>query len=446
MSGVKCGGRLKAHASAPWRSVDFTDCRSLPAPGHLELRSAARTFAPWTGTSSELLTPRHYYWLSDLLLDRVGTFLVVLEAWGIWPHQLSEALIRLIPKATGGRRPIGLLASLVRLWERVRRPHIVEWRGRVQRGYNWMTRRRGAARAVWAQTVAEEAARQRGLASAAVLVDLVKAFEMIILARVWKVAIRLEFPPHLLRLSMEVCAFERRLAYRGAYSEGTAHTLTAVLAGSGYATDYMFIMIIDAMDDILRNHNNVSACVIADDVKLSVAGEEDRVAKDISGVAEEFINVLEKQLQMEVSKTKDGKKGKTVALVSSGKLAVRIKGKMRRMGIAVARQTRNLGIDFRLGGGQVRRTIQRGRVMKVAPRQARARRMGRRAAERVAIACDIPASAYGSSSTGVTGGMLATMRRGVAATMGTLGGKVYQWTFARGRPRPRHHDHCGGCR
>ncbi len=415
--------KLKQHASTPWRADSFSGPSRLPQPTHGELRAAAATFPPWTGTSSELLTPRHYTWLSDLLLSRIGAFLWLLEAWGIWPQQLMEALIRLIPKATGGRRPIGLLASLVRLWERVRRPYIIDWRMRVNREYNWMSRGRGSARAVWAQTVVEEAARQRGLASAAVLVDLVKAFEMVILARVWCDGLELGFPKELLRLSMEVCSFARRLVYRGAYSSETVHTHTAVLAGSGYATDFMFIMIMRAVDYVMLKYENVDACVIADDVKFSVVGKEDQVATDIVKVTEDFIGVVERQLQMEVSRARGSKEGKTVALVSSGRLAVKVKHKMRRLGITVARQTRNLGVDFRLGGGQIRRYVQKGRAGKVAPRQARARRMGGRAAERVAIACDIPSTTYGSSITGVTDGMLAAMRKGVAAATGSLAGR-----------------------
>ncbi len=415
--------KLRHLAAAPWREDGCGGPSCLPQPTHVELRAAAATFPPWTGTSSELLTPRHYTWLSDLLLSRIGAFLGLLESWGLWPQQLMEALICLIPKPAGGRRPIGLLASLVRLWERVRRPYVVDWRVKVHREYNWMARGRGAARAVWAQTVVEEAARQRGLASAAVLIDLVKAFEMVILARVWNDGLELEFPRELLRLSMEVCSFGRRLVYRGAYSMGTIHTLTAILAGSGYATDFMFIMIMRAVDLILRRYENVDACVIADDVKFSVTGEEDRVAADIGRVAEDFVDIVERRLNMEVSRAKGSKEGKTVALVSSGRLAVKVRTKMRSMGIAVARQARNLGVDFRLGGGQIRRPVQKGRAVKIAPRQARARRMGGRAAEKVAIACDIPSATYGSSITGVTDGMLATMRKGVAAATGALAGR-----------------------
>ncbi len=62
--------------------------------------------------------------------------------------------------------------------------------------------------------------------------------------------------------------------------------------------------------------------------------------------------------------------------------------------------------------------------------------MGRRVAERVAIACDVPASAYGSSSTGVTDGMLATMRRAVAATMGPLGGRSVSGRLLMGSRDP----------
>ena len=92
-------------------------------------------------------------WLSDDLLDSVAKLLKAIENAGSWPQQLMEALIHLIPKPTGGRRPIGLLAALPRLWDRVRRPTLIQWRRGSGRDYNWMAPGRGAARAVWAQKV-----------------------------------------------------------------------------------------------------------------------------------------------------------------------------------------------------------------------------------------------------------------------------------------------------
>ena len=62
----------------------------------------------------------------------------------------------------------------------------------------------------------EEVAKHNGLASAAVLVDLIKAFETVLLGRTWQVAERHGFPRRMLRLALEASAFERRLTYRKA--------------------------------------------------------------------------------------------------------------------------------------------------------------------------------------------------------------------------------------
>ena len=50
---------------------------------------------------------------------------------------------------------------------------------------DWMRTGRGSEKAVWIELV-EEAARQRGISSAAVPVDLVKAFEQVMLHLVWE--------------------------------------------------------------------------------------------------------------------------------------------------------------------------------------------------------------------------------------------------------------------
>ncbi len=243
--------RLDAWADSPWRKLPRPpDVHPLPPITGQDLRKASSTFAR-TAIGTDNIGPWHYAWLSDELVASIAAFLQGLEAVGVWPDDLHEALIHLIPKVTGGRRPIGVLASLLRLWERARRPVIRAWRDTCTRDYQWMARGRGANRAVWAQTVLEEAARQRGLASAAVLIDLVKAFEQVILARVWASGVRLGFPTIVLRLAMEICCARRRLVYRKACSTKAASTLTAILAGSGFASDLMFLMVIEPLDTIL---------------------------------------------------------------------------------------------------------------------------------------------------------------------------------------------------
>ena len=72
--------------------------------------------------------------------------------------------------------------------------------------------------AVWKESLRSEAAAAKGLSSGAVLIDLVKAFEMVRLELVWYAGIRLGFPVAILRLILESFAFDRRLKCGGAYS------------------------------------------------------------------------------------------------------------------------------------------------------------------------------------------------------------------------------------
>ena len=150
------------------------------------------------------------------------------------------SVIHLIPKQAGGKRPIGLLASIVRLWDRARKDTMDTWRSSCEREYDWMRKGRGAERSVWAQTLYEEAAASDSFATASVFVDLVKAFEQVILGRVWSSGLKHRIPMQILRLALEACAFARRLKYKGAVSEA-APTLTAILAGSGRATDLLYV-------------------------------------------------------------------------------------------------------------------------------------------------------------------------------------------------------------
>ena len=167
--------RSAGDARTPWRGAEGAGGGvQLPPPTAKELRAAANSFRPRTGTGIDGLAPRAYAWLSDDLLERIGEFMAAVEKGGRWPEQVGEARVHLIPKPTSGRRPIALLAALVRLWDRVRAWRVRQWRRENARKYNWMVEGRGARRAVWAQSVLQEAARQRGLSSACVLVDLVK--------------------------------------------------------------------------------------------------------------------------------------------------------------------------------------------------------------------------------------------------------------------------------
>ena len=82
------------------------------------------------------------------------------------------------------------------------------------------------------QSFLDEAAKTDGLAFAAALMDLAKAFERVALHHVWAGGIRHGFPLRILKLILEAFASAPRLSYQGSIFEAVL-TLSAVLVGWG---------------------------------------------------------------------------------------------------------------------------------------------------------------------------------------------------------------------
>ena len=150
--------------------------RRLGLGGWADIRKVAPTYRLRTGLGTDCFNPRWLGWLSDVTLDGFAKLLMAIEAPGVWPTLVQQIVIALIPKADGGRRPIGLLAMLVRVWERVRRPIVQSWRRSVERDYNWAGKGRSAQAAVWKQALLDEVALGDGKHAAAALLDLVHPF------------------------------------------------------------------------------------------------------------------------------------------------------------------------------------------------------------------------------------------------------------------------------
>ena len=105
------------------------------------------------------------------------------------------------------------------------------------------------------------------------LIDLVKAFEMIKLELVWRAGLKLKFNPVVLRLFLESFSATRRLVINGACS-GPANTLSYILAGGAFATDAMFMVLLGPCDQLLVEHpsTQLGMCLFVDDLTLDVPG------------------------------------------------------------------------------------------------------------------------------------------------------------------------------
>jgi hypothetical protein len=85
-----------------------------------DIRSAALSFPPNTGQGADGVAPRAINRLSSQAFQALIVLFLTFEATGNWCQALNLVLIVLLFKPDGGRRPIGLFPTIIRIWMRVR--------------------------------------------------------------------------------------------------------------------------------------------------------------------------------------------------------------------------------------------------------------------------------------------------------------------------------------
>ena len=418
--------------TAPWREWS-EPVDPLPDITPEELRAAAMSFKCRTGYVG--FHPRWFAHVSDRGLQRVADLLHQCEREGRWPQQLCHSELRLIPKREGGTRPIGLVDGLCRLWERVRRPITQRWRAERATIYDFSSKGRKSSQAVWLQSLYDEAAAQLGHHSATILLDLMKAFESIPLATVWEKGLEMGYPPYLLRLSLEVCAFGRHLVYSGSISEGIL-TLSAILAGTSAATDLLFIAMHETCELILDLQPSAVLSLVVDDLAIQVQGPTPTAAEASLLTLTDFALCQLERLGAIVSVGEHWSPGGKTVVTASKPTEAMNRG-LRARGIQMKRAVRHLGIDY-APAGLTSRPVRKARVKAVAHRAARLRRLnpGPRAAARVTRTAFIPAMAYGSAVVHLTDAEIKTMNSIAHAAMGPAAGRsaYARFTLTGGLP------------
>ena len=132
------------------------------------------------------------------LLNRV-------EAERQWPARQQMLIYFLILKPNGKDRPIGLLPSLIRLWETIRVPYMRRSLRANPREWDCCSPGQSSEGAVWETLLAHEAdgaaeCGPKDKVTATVIMDLVKAFERVELVQVWHWGLSYGFPRALLAM------------------------------------------------------------------------------------------------------------------------------------------------------------------------------------------------------------------------------------------------------
>jgi len=387
------------------------------------LREAARAFPAGKGFNG--FCARWFLFLSDEVLLDVCRLLLACERAGIWPEALQHVLLHLIPKKGGGKRPIGLVNGLCRLWELVRRPLVRAWRAAQGRKYDYGARGRSSTDAVWLQALYDEAAEFSEEAAATALLDLTKAFESVPLELIWARGNEMGFPPGILRLSLEMCAFVRHLVLEGVLGEGT-ETLSAILAGTSFATDLLFIVMTMPCDRLLERWPRANLSLVVDDMAIQLVGEKGEVAEGILAAVDQAVGELTDIGCMVSLGDAWAPEGKTIVVSSSQQVLGRIRLGLKARGMHAAKHAKHLGVDYHPGRrGQRLRKVAAKRLREAGVRKdyIRQRRLPGKAVNRIVRTALIPAAVHGAKVLGVTDAELSKLTSLSHAAFGRATGK-----------------------
>jgi hypothetical protein len=132
--------------------ADLGERPRRPTPD--QLRRVCATFKVHGGRSFDSCNPRDFGVLDDAGLEALADVTELVEQQYCWPDFINK--LAFVPKREGGVRPIALLAALVRVHGRLRRPIATVWEATHNRGYWWAPAGKSCDRAVWQQLVWSE--------------------------------------------------------------------------------------------------------------------------------------------------------------------------------------------------------------------------------------------------------------------------------------------------
>jgi hypothetical protein len=313
--------------------------RDMPPPQELyahEVRWASSTFPMHTGVGQDNKSPRAYCRLSEKALLALVRLLLLFELMGNWPAVLRLVLIVLIPKSDGGKRPIGLFPSPIRIWWRARAVVARRWEAAQARPSLFGGAGNGALRAAWNVSFAAEAACNSGRAYGQALLDLVKAFEKIPHHLLVIAATKHGYSLVLLRLSLDAYRCMRTLVDNKVCSR-LITAICGITAGSGTATTELRLLVLDVIDQSYVLFPTISLVVFVDDFTIEFAGTFYHVRWHLSRAIDFIVHFFEETLLLEVSASK------SVIIGCNPSLANAVREACKSKKIKVARHGKLLG-------------------------------------------------------------------------------------------------------
>ncbi len=352
-----------APPGAPQAQPRWGTVPRLPRPTVREVRQAARRFKRATGQSADRVSPRDLADLGDDVLEVVIELMCCSELLGTVPQPIALIIVLLIAKKDGGRRPIGLLPALYRLWTRVRQPYVREWESQWDRKYFAAARGKSTTDVAWLRALRAEYATSVGATAASTLWDLHKCFEHGGHALWADEAKEVYFPLAIARMAVSMYTAERRLMLDGAYAQPVIPT-RGYVAGCTNALAAIKATMIRRLDALVARNPDADVDMFVDDVELQTIGSKSAVVIAQTKAVHDLADAFERQLGYPLAADKavvianDDVTAAAIVEATGGKAGTAVK------------VTSKLGVEFTCG---------RKRPARGGPRRLRYRRqLGRR--------------------------------------------------------------------
>ena len=313
-----------------------------------KFRGACYSFPIGVGLGWDKMHPRALARCSDQLLSALIIMLMLAEESGVWYDSVGVVMVVLIPKSDGGRRPIGLFPTPVRIWMRARLDIAQDWVKANERDFFYAGPRKGAEVAAWKQSLLAEAARMYTLPYISTLLDLVKAFNTIPSDLLAECAGRTGYNLWLLRLSLAAYALARVLDIEGCCS-CLIFATRGLAAGSVLATIELRVLLIEIGDRVNSLSLYCRLTFYVDDTTIETICPANCVVETHAKIVNALVEGLQ-AMRMTLSDTKN------VVSASTDKLARAVLGKFKNFAIKAARRVVSLGSG--LGAGTRRNVTQ----------------------------------------------------------------------------------------
>jgi len=246
------------------------------------------------------------------------------------------------------------------------------------------------------------------LGSAAILSDLVKAYERIPHSGLWREAAGSGFPVDLLKVCLRIYGGKRVVRVGRAVSE-VFRAQCSIVAGCGMATTLLRAYLVRSLDMVVARHPDGMLAVFVDDVLAMAVHKEEEVGRKLASVGNDVVRTLEAELKFKVSDAKSH------VVTSSNRVRKGLLMRMPRFKEKVV--TKNLGVDFSLRRRSVKVWLARRKKARQKLKRIKVLRKAGGKTGKLANTGLRPALAYGAGCLGMADSRLQSMRALAVASL-----------------------------